>query len=99
MAIILREGPIAVSDRDAKALTMSLDLHCLNNVEIEVLIHLDDVIHLRSSIKKHSAHYVKSRLLKVVITNQLLYNLECGRMGFIFGLAGCSDRLQHSRKW
>jgi hypothetical protein len=27
----------------------------------------------------------------------LLYNLECGRMGFIFGLAGCSDRLQHSR--
>jgi hypothetical protein len=50
MAVILGQGSTAVPDGDAKAFPMSLDLYRLRDVDIEVWIHLDDIIHLRSSI-------------------------------------------------
>lgn len=49
MAVVLGQGSVAVSDGDAEALAVGLDLHRLNDVEIKVLIHLDDVIHRSSS--------------------------------------------------
>lgn len=45
MAIILGQSPIAIPHGNTKALPVGLDLHRLNNVEIKVLIHLDDIIH------------------------------------------------------
>ena len=52
MAVILGEGACAVSDRDTEALAMSFDLYGLHHIQIKILFHLDDVIHLQSSIER-----------------------------------------------
>ena len=52
MAVILDEGVCAVSDGDAEALAMSFDLYRLSHVQIKILIYLDNIIYLQSSIKR-----------------------------------------------
>ncbi len=53
MTIVFGEDSIASLHRDTAALSMGLDLHRLRNVEVEILIHLYDVIYDPSPSTRH----------------------------------------------
>ncbi len=76
MAVVLCDRTIVASNRDAETVAVRFNFDRLRDVEEEILVHLDDVIHLRSFLKSALDVVYETRLLKILSSNQCLYSLE-----------------------